>query len=244
MSMTEPDKNFFKAISISATVHIAGAALVLISLAPVPAVLLPDSDRNIISVSLVDFSIGGRKPKNSGGNRAAVLKVGRSGQIRQSEKENIAEEEAKNDLTEKKTQPSDAALTVYTNERSHSGETRGRGVMITGQNYGGINNYAKVNGPTEGLRTPLLIPAYRQNNPPRYPMTARLRGQEGMVLVAANILADGKVGNVKVKKSSGYKDLDNSAVEAVRKWLFQPGQHMGVAISMWVDVPIRFSLRD
>lgn len=242
--MPEPDKSFFKAVSISATVHFAAAALVLFSLAPVPAVLLPGNDQDIISVSLVGFSSGSRKAKDSGASRSTVLKADHSGYIRQPEKENIAKEEAENDLMEKKTRPSDAVLDVYTNVHSHSGKVRGSGEKMTGRNSGGVNDSANVSGSTEGLRTPLLIPAYRQNNPPRYPMAARLRGQEGLVLVAAEVLADGKVGNAKIKKSSGCKDLDDSAVEAIRKWLFQPGRRMGVAISMWVDVPIRFTLRE
>ena len=91
---------------------------------------------------------------------------------------------------------------------------------------------------------PTLIPAYRQNSPPRYPAAARQRGYEGLVLVSAEIEPDGRVGNLSLKKSSGYPILDDSAMDAVRKWLFRPGQRMGVAISMWVDVPVRFALNE
>ena len=47
------------------------------------------------------------------------------------------------------------------------------------------------------------------------------------MLVSAEILADGTVGSIKLKRSSGYAILDDSAVKAVKKWLFQPGQQLG-----------------
>lgn len=242
--MQGPDKSFWRAVSLSAAAHAAAATLALFSLAPVPAVLLPYDGREIISVSLVAFSSGSRTTDDSGVSRPLALKPLRSGHIRQTGEEYTAAEEAKHDLMEKQTRTSDAGLDVYTDEHPHAGKVPGNPEKAREQNPGAANNAVNVNGSTEGLRTPLLIPAYRNNNPPRYPMAARLRGYEGLVLVATEVLADGTVGKVKLKKSSGYRDLDDSAVEAVRKWLFQPGQRMGIAITMWVDVPIRFALKE
>jgi len=189
MSAREPD-NFFKAVLISATVHFTAAALVLSSLAPVPAVLLPGNKQDIISVSLVRFSSGTRKEKDSGVSRSAVLKVDNSGPISQPEEGNIAKEEAKNGA-----EPSDAALDVYAKEHFHAGTIRGSVEKMTGQNSGGVTNSVNVNASAEGLITPHLIPSYRRNNPPRYPVAARLKCQEGLVLVATEVMADGTVGN-------------------------------------------------
>jgi protein TonB len=55
-------------------------------------------------------------------------------------------------------------------------------------------------------------------------------------------MESGNVGKVELKKSSGYDVLDNSALEAVRKWIFIPGKKNGRAIPSWVVVPIRFDL--
>jgi TonB family protein len=90
----------------------------------------------------------------------------------------------------------------------------------------------------------MAVPRYRENDHPVYPWIARLRGYEGVVLLSAEIYADGKVGNLKLKKSSGFTVLDRSALNAVKTWKFEPGRRMGRPISMWVDVPVKFILKD
>lgn len=86
-------------------------------------------------------------------------------------------------------------------------------------------------------------PIYRENAPPVYPETARIRGYEGVVLVAAEILPDGRVGNTKIRKSSGYAVLDQSAIEAVKPWKFEPAKKSGKPFAVWVDLPIKFVLQ-
>ncbi|HET6461927.1 MAG TPA: energy transducer TonB [Syntrophales bacterium] len=90
----------------------------------------------------------------------------------------------------------------------------------------------------------LAVPRYRENPRPVYPIIARVRGYEGLVLISAEVLADGRVGHVKVKRSSGYSILDQSALNAVRKWMFEPAKKMNIPLSMYVDIPLRFSLND
>ena len=90
----------------------------------------------------------------------------------------------------------------------------------------------------------LAVPRYRENPRPVYPIIARVRGYEGVVLISAEVLADGRVGHVKVKRSSGYSILDQSALNAVRKWMFEPAKKMNTPLSMYVDIPLRFSLND
>lgn len=87
-------------------------------------------------------------------------------------------------------------------------------------------------------------PLYRENMPPVYPALARSRGYEGTVLVVAEILPDGRVGKMKIRKSSGYAVLDQSAVEAVRPWKFEPARKAGKPCVVWVELPIKFILRD
>lgn len=87
-------------------------------------------------------------------------------------------------------------------------------------------------------------PLYRENLPPVYPEIARLRGYEGVVLVYAEILPDGRVGNMKIRKSSGYAILDKSAVEAVKPWKFEPAKKSGKPLTVWVELPIKFVLQD
>jgi TonB family protein len=87
-------------------------------------------------------------------------------------------------------------------------------------------------------------PLYRENMPPVYPEIARARGYEGVVLVYAEILPDGRVGNMKIRKSSGYAILDKSAVEAVKPWKFEPARRSGKPMTVWVELPIKFVLQD
>jgi protein TonB len=85
-----------------------------------------------------------------------------------------------------------------------------------------------------------VLPRFRKNPQPRYPPIAKRRGYEGTTLLSLYVLEDGTVGEVVVKKTSGHSILDRAAVRAAEKWLFEPASTMGTAISLWVDVPIRF----
>ena len=87
-------------------------------------------------------------------------------------------------------------------------------------------------------------PLDRENAPPVYPEIARNRGYEGVVLVAMEILPDGRVGNIKIKKSSGYAILDRSALEAVKPWKFEPARKQGKPFASWRERRIKFVLHD
>jgi TonB family protein len=87
-------------------------------------------------------------------------------------------------------------------------------------------------------------PLYRENTPPIYPAIAKLRGYEGVVLVNAEILPDGRVGSTEVSKSSGYTILDKSAMEAVKLWKFEPAKKAGKPFAVRVKLPIKFVLHD
>ncbi len=88
------------------------------------------------------------------------------------------------------------------------------------------------------------IPRYGENSPPGYPSIARRRGYEGTVLLSVKILANGAAGELSVKKSSGYSILDRAALKTVKKWKFEPASLFGIPFTMWVDVPVRFELKN
>lgn len=92
--------------------------------------------------------------------------------------------------------------------------------------------------------TASAAPRYLENAHPVYPAVARSRGYAGTVLLAAEIAANGRVENLTIKKSSGYASLDRSALEAVKRWKFDPGRRMGKPVAMWVDVPVKFVLKE
>lgn len=113
----------------------------------------------------------------------------------------------------------------------------------TGTGEGGLGNgLSKLSANVGELSA--STPHYRATSRPAYPMIARLRGQEGVVTVSAEVLTDGTVGMVKINKTSGYVSLDNAALEAVKTWRFEPAKKMGKPIVAWVEVPVRFLLND
>lgn len=90
----------------------------------------------------------------------------------------------------------------------------------------------------------MILPRYLNATRPAYPLIARMRGYEGMVLLAVEVLEDGRAGDVRVKQSSGYALLDKSALDAVRAWRFEPARKMETPLTMTVDIPIRFALNE
>ncbi len=99
-------------------------------------------------------------------------------------------------------------------------------------------------GEGKGEGVSIAVPKYRENSQPGYPESSRSRGHQGLVLLSAEVHSDGHVGEVRIRKSCGYSLLDRSALDAVRHWKFEPGKRMGVPVTMWVDVPVRFVLQD
>lgn len=75
---------------------------------------------------------------------------------------------------------------------------------------------------------------------PKYPSRALRRGDRGTVLVRAQIGVDGVPSDVSVGHSSGSRDLDRAAVEAVRKWRFRPAMSGELPVSASVNIPINF----
>jgi protein TonB len=84
--------------------------------------------------------------------------------------------------------------------------------------------------------------AYLNNPKPVYPMTARQRQWQGLVLLRVYVGADGQALQVNLQRSSGHEVLDESALEAVRKWKFVPAKRGDVAEASWATVPIQFEL--
>lgn len=67
-------------------------------------------------------------------------------------------------------------------------------------------------------------PAILHRPAPTYPERARVRGEEGDVVVAVELDAEGMPRAVMVRRSSGSPSLDRAALAAVRRWRFSPGR--------------------
>jgi protein TonB len=57
------------------------------------------------------------------------------------------------------------------------------------------------------------------------------------------VLINGQVGQIEIKKSSGYELLDHSALATVKQWRFIPAKKGEASIPLWVNIPIKFQLQ-
>jgi protein TonB len=80
----------------------------------------------------------------------------------------------------------------------------------------------------------------RAMNPPKYPSQELRDGIGGSVMLLVTIDATGAVLNVTVKKSSRNRNLDRAAMDAARKWRFNPGRSGGQSVGGDVIVPVNF----
>ncbi len=77
---------------------------------------------------------------------------------------------------------------------------------------------------------------------PQYPPQAAKRGLEGWVQLRFTITSAGTVAEVAVVKSSNPV-FERAAVEAVRKWKYEPQMQSGTAVATaGVDVVLRFNM--
>lgn len=78
---------------------------------------------------------------------------------------------------------------------------------------------------------------------PEYPVSEIRQEHEGVVLLALEILPNGRVGGVRIEKSSGFVKLDDAAAKEAKRWRMKPGTSDGTATTMWRVVPIKFQLK-
>jgi len=80
---------------------------------------------------------------------------------------------------------------------------------------------------------------------PIYPRSARERKMEGQVVMQVTVEADGSIGNIQIKQSSGHRLLDRSAMKTIRrKWKFTPSRQGTDTHRSVIEVEIRFSLKN
>jgi periplasmic protein TonB len=111
----------------------------------------------------------------------------------------------------------------------------GRGAKGDGTGGGGTASGEALSG--------LARPLGGYQVKPRYPESARRAGAQGVTLLRVRVLENGKVGEVNVEKSAGFRDLDLAAAEAVKKWLFEPARRDKEPVSVWVMLPVKFELQ-
>lgn len=103
---------------------------------------------------------------------------------------------------------------------------------IQEQAYGGSSNLQQ-----QGITPPRRI----SGTEPNYTTDARTAKVQGSVLLSALVGVDGSVQDVSVVRSL-RPDLDESSIEAVRGWRFQPATKNGTPIPFQVKIETSFRL--
>ena len=87
-------------------------------------------------------------------------------------------------------------------------------------------------------------PAPRRRIRPEYPQGARQRGEEGDVTLALDISADGTVDGVRIMSSCGFAELEQAAIQAVRRARFSPARRGTRAVPSSASLTLTFRLKD
>lgn len=82
-----------------------------------------------------------------------------------------------------------------------------------------------------------------EGEPPRYPTESRRKKEQGTVVLRLLIGTDGRVQQVSIAESSGFERLDKAALDAARRWRWQPMLRDGVPVEVRGLMPIPFVLR-
>ena len=77
---------------------------------------------------------------------------------------------------------------------------------------------------------------------PNYSEDARQARYQGSVALSAIVRKDGSIEILKVLRGLGL-DLDENAVEALKKWKFRPGTRSGQPVDVVLNIEINFALR-
>jgi protein TonB len=95
----------------------------------------------------------------------------------------------------------------------------------------------QVTAPKSDSRRPLTQP--------EYPPSSRRAGEAGTVILEVYVLETGRVGDARVKTSSGFPKLDEAALREVkRSWRLTPGTENGKPVAMWGQFAVTFKLTD
>jgi len=79
---------------------------------------------------------------------------------------------------------------------------------------------------------------------PEYPAQSKRLGEEGTVVLLLLVMEDGRVGDAKVDKSSGFPRLDDAALRESRRWRLIPAKEGDKPVVTWGRFAMVFRLTD
>ena len=87
-----------------------------------------------------------------------------------------------------------------------------------------------------------VLPKAVRRSAPKYPGSARARGITGKVVLRILIDKQGRVSKVKVIDSSPKGVFEQSAIEAIKNWQYNPAIYQGQRVKIWANQTINFNL--
>jgi protein TonB len=103
-------------------------------------------------------------------------------------------------------------------------------------------------GKADPVEKVVVLPRIDSRHPvtqPPYPAASRRAGEEGTVELMLYVLANGRIGEAKVERSSGFAKLDEAAAqEALRSWRLLPQTVDGVSVAAWHKIAVTFRLKN
>jgi len=81
-----------------------------------------------------------------------------------------------------------------------------------------------------------------ERSPPDYPALSMRLNEQGKVVLRVELGENGRVAKLEVKTSSGYRRLDDAALNTVKTWRCKPSLRNGVAVRAIALQPFNFTL--
>ncbi len=89
----------------------------------------------------------------------------------------------------------------------------------------------------------VIAPTMKSRGPKKYPDAAKRAGKEGKVILKATINENGIPRDIVALTSLGY-GLEEAAIEMLKKSTFRPATKAGEPISLEVEIPVDFRLKE
>lgn len=98
-------------------------------------------------------------------------------------------------------------------------------------------------GPADGTASSAAQVDFKSCAKPVYPPEALAARREGTVTLAFLVAVDGTVADARVARSSGQRDLDETARDAIRQCKFAPATSHGKPVQAWTHVQYVWTLK-
>jgi len=90
--------------------------------------------------------------------------------------------------------------------------------------------------------TPPKVDTTRNNHQPVYPVDARDKSEHGNTVLAIYVETSGRASKINVDTTSGFDDLDQTAIAAAQHWRFVPASSGRDDVPGWMKLTVHFQL--